>query len=73
MKLKRKDILKFQKLYLQHYEKKLSFEEAKHRYQCLIRLIKLVREVPSKKEKKIQMEFKVVNNQSKMGKENNCM
>lgn len=47
----KKDIAQFQKLYLLHYGKNLSMEEAEKRLIALVGLLRLVREVPNKKSK----------------------
>jgi len=45
----KKDIARFQKLYLQNYGKKISTEESEKRLNSLVRLLRLVREIPHKK------------------------
>lgn len=45
----KKDIMKFQRLYLHHYGKVLTMEESEKRFRALVRLLRLVRDVPTKK------------------------
>lgn len=47
----KKDIIKFQKLYLRYYGKILTLEESEKRLDSLVRLLRLIRDVPSKKHK----------------------
>ncbi len=47
----KKDIVKFQKLYLHYYGKVLSLDEAEKRFSSLVRLLRLVREIPARKQK----------------------
>ncbi len=54
------DIAKFQKLYLRHYGKNLTMNEAEKRLISLVGLLRLVREVPNRKSKsEIKLKFNI--------------
>jgi len=59
----KKDIAKFQKLYLHYYGKNLTMEEAEKRLNALVRLLRLVRDVPAKKQSSnIKLKFNIKGN-----------
>ena len=56
----KKDIIKFQKLYLHYYGKRLTLKETEERLDALVRLLRLVRDVPSKKKSSnIKLKFNI--------------
>jgi cytochrome c-type biogenesis protein CcmE len=59
-KYSKKEIADFQKLYLRYYGKNLTLEETEKRFDALVRLLRLVRDVPiKKKESDIKMKFNI--------------
>lgn len=61
----KKDIAKFQKLYLRHYGKNLTLEEAEKRLDALVQLIRIIQDVPTQKQtSEIKLKLKIKNKPS---------